>query len=193
MSTQANAGVAVERTEPFWLDRSSGSSCKRLGSGCFDGRPAPKLEEACPASSDSPRCLAPTLLVYARISGCRPNFGHTEVQARDCASYQDMSGGKGVKAKFTPKLDCLDRNLPSPRRKTPVKASGTPVVCLWPNTLKAEGRAQHDDPVRIAGSAIRAIQRDGVSKLRRRENAHRWPGIHVVEDILRIQPKRSRL
>ena len=27
-----------------------------------------------------------------QTSGCRPNFGHTEVQARDCASYQDKAG-----------------------------------------------------------------------------------------------------
>jgi hypothetical protein len=75
MSTEAKAGVAVERTEPYCLDLAAGSEagsdCKRLGSGCFEGRLAPDAKELALPRVDSPRCLAPALLVAARSSGTR--------------------------------------------------------------------------------------------------------------------------
>ncbi len=52
---------------------------------------------------------------------CRPNFGHTEVQARDCASYQDMTGAEGSQDQVYPKT-CV------PRPQIP--RTGRPAQCL---------------------------------------------------------------
>jgi hypothetical protein len=54
-------------------------------------------------------------------------------------------------------------------------------------SLEVEKRPQHNHPIRVAGPSVRAVQRDGMAKLRGGQNAHRGPGIDVVEDVLRIK------